>query len=121
MSKEGKGRERREGRRRQGKRERVGEWCIIYSLPWFKTRSGLQRTFKATCWEKKKKKKKSRTKTKPESHPYYPGRAGSSCPFSARAFQYLVGPPARAALRTRSLLGPQRPGQKASASRQEGL
>ena len=67
------------------------------------------------------KKKKSRTKTKPESHPCYPGRASSSCPFSARAFQYLVGPPARAALRTRSLLGPQRPGQKASASRQEGL
>ena len=67
------------------------------------------------------KKKKSRPKTKPESHPYYPGRAGSSCPFSARAFQYLVGPPARAALRTRSLLGPQRPGQKASASRQVGL
>lgn len=50
-----------------------------------------------------------------------PTRAGSSCPFSAQAFQYLVGPPARAALRTRSLLGPQRPGQKASASRQEGL
>ena len=54
MSKEGKGRERREGRRRQGKCERVGDWCIIYSLPWFKTRSGLQRTFKATCWKKKK-------------------------------------------------------------------
>lgn len=67
----------------------------------------------------KKKKKKSRTKTTPESHPSYP--AGSSCPLSARAFQYLVGPPARAALRTRSLLDPRRPGQKASASRQAGL
>lgn len=109
-SKEGKGRERK---RRHG--ERVGEWCIIYSLPWFKTRS------QASKGSPKKQlvENKSRTKTKPESHPPCPGR--QFCPLSARVFQYLVGPPARGTLRTRSFSGPERPAQKASASRQAGL
>lgn len=76
-SKEGKGRERK---RRHG--ERVGEWCIIYSLPWFKTRS------QASKGSPKKQlvENKSRTKTKPESHPPCPGR--QFCPLSARVFQY---------------------------------
>lgn len=67
MSKEAK--EEREGRRRQ--LERVGEWCIIYSLPWFKTRSRPPKDLQSNLLEKKR---KSRTKTKPESHPSYPGR-----------------------------------------------
>lgn len=52
-SKEGKEREKRGGEGRE--RERVGEWCIIYSLPWFKTGSRPPKDLQSNLGRKKKK------------------------------------------------------------------
>lgn len=113
MSKEGKGRERREGRRRQ--LERVGEWCIIYSFPG----SRPVPASKGPSKQHLEKKKKSRTKTKPESHPSYPGR--QFLPFQ-RAGLSVPGGAAGAGRSADTVpLGSPAPRPEGSASRQEGL